>query len=178
MQSNNSRHIVLQDKIINTGSSPIFDENYTEIGNVHYKFFSASGKVELTDVNGRVISKGKAKLLTLLPKWILEGENGEKTGQINRNISLFKKTYTYKNKNGETYKIKGNIWDRKFKIYKNDRLAIDVSTISKVISLRPYTFLIEILDESIDTWEAINIVQGVRVLVKREKESNKHHHPA
>ncbi|SES90216.1 Uncharacterized protein YxjI [Oceanobacillus limi] len=169
--------VILKDKLVKTGSSPVFDESYNEIGSIHYKFLSVKGKVEIKDTSENLVSKGGAKLVSLLPKWQITSGSGDEIGTIKRKPSLFRKKYSYRNSQGNTYNIKGSITDRTFDVV-NDRgvRVIQVFSISSIISLRPHTFAVEINGKEFSTWEAINLVQGIRSLVKREQKSKQNQH--
>jgi uncharacterized protein YxjI len=168
-----SQTIILEDKMIQSGSSPIYTKDYSVIGHIHYYFFSLRNKIEVKDANSHLIAEGSAKLMTLLPKWEITDSKGNVIGQINRKFTFFQKRYQYHNRNNQIYMIEGNFWDRRFNVMDNrGHVVIKVSTLSSIISLRPHTFLIEIMDDTFDLWEAINIIQGVRSLVKAERNND------
>ena len=168
-----SKKIILEDKLISTGTSPIYKEEYQKIGDIKYHLFNLRGKIEVFK-NGELISYGSAKILTFMPKWEIFSANGDKMGEINRKITFFKKEYEYIH-NNKIYKIKGDFLSRKFKIYNSkNELVIDVDNTSNIISLRPYNFVINLLTDEISEWEAISLVQGIRALVKIENSNNNH----
>lgn len=168
-----SRVVVLQDKWIKTGSSPVYNENYEVIANIHYHLISLNGKIEIKDSTGNLISQGARKMISLMPKWLIKDSTGNAVGEINRKISFLAKKYEYKSKDGKAFSIKGNISDRKFTVLDNNKnVVINVASVSSIFSLRPHTFLVEIKDDNLDLWECINLVQGVRSLVKAENEAN------
>lgn len=163
--------VILQDKMIPTGTSPIYDGNYKEIGHISYSFFSLRGKVEIFK-DEQLISKGQAKLMAFMPEWIIFDDQENQKGRIKRKFTFFGKKYEYQNNEGRLYTITGNIWDRKFQVTDSNGLeVIKVTTVSGIISLRPHTFSIEVDENQMDIWEAINMIQGVRVLLKREEKS-------
>lgn len=160
--------VILKDKVIATGTSPIFDENYQRIGKVHYNLFSRSGKIEISRDN-EVISIGKSKWFTVVPTWEMEDAHGKEIGTIIKEGSFFRQMFRYVNSSGKAFLIEGDIWGKNFDVTTVDeKLAIKVSTLSNVISLRPHTFAIGIDEEVIPKWEAINVIQGVRALLKKE----------
>jgi uncharacterized protein YxjI len=166
--------VILEDKFLQTGKSPVYNEKHDVIGFIQYHFFSFRGSIEILNHEEKLVSAGKSKILTFMPQWIIEDEHGMQRGVIKRKFSFFNKVYTYENNNGRRFQITGNFWDRKFSVVdENEKEVLNISTVSSFISLKPYTFSIEFKDELFDTFEAVSIVQGVRSLVKQEQARNR-----
>jgi len=166
-----NKGVILQDKFFEIGESPIYNGEHDIIGQVAYKL-SIANKFEILQ-DHHVVYSGSSKLFALMPKMVISDGHGNEVGLIQRKFTLFSKRYHYIQKNGTTYEISGNILDRKFNILRIDSTpVVRVHTTSSFFSLRPHTFALEFVETDIDMWEAIAVVQGVRMMVKDENNSS------
>ena len=163
--------IILQDKFIELGESPIYDSEYNNIGTVSYKLSLANKFKILKDQD--CVFEGTSKVLALMPQMSIANRDGIEVGVIKRKFTFFTKKYLYTREDGATYEIVGNIMDRKFKVLRTDGTpVINIYTLSSIISLRPHTFAVEFLESDIDVWEGITVIQGVRMMVKDENSTS------
>ncbi|PGK51218.1 hypothetical protein CN918_25860 [Priestia megaterium] len=168
--------VILQDKVFEIGESPIYSAEHDVIGKVSYKL-AISNKFKILKDHEEVYS-GVSKLLTFMPKMFIYDKHENQVGLIKRKLSWFSKKYHYIQHDGTTYEIAGNILDRKFNVMRTDGTpVIRVNTTSSYFSLRPHTFALEFIELDIDIWEAIAVIQGVRMMVKDEN-NNSHSAPA
>ena len=108
---------ILPEAFMLTGIAPIFNANYEEIGTISYRLFSPQEKMELKNKSGEIVSVGKGKTISFSPQRFILTKEGEKQGTLCCRRKWWKKEYHYKEKNGETYHIKGNIAKRSFRIF-------------------------------------------------------------
>lgn len=163
------RRLFMPDKIMRSGSAPIFDDQNQPIATIHYSYFSMTRRIEITNTNGEVIGKGKMKAFSFRPTWIMLDPNDHETGMIKQHISFLSRRFTYTNTYGEEYAIDGNLRARNFRMTKNGELAISVSSTSDFFTMHPHSYAVQIYDDSIATSEAMNIVEGIRTLVEEDQ---------
>jgi len=165
------RILMMPDKIIRSGLSAVYDENEQVVAKIDYQYWSFSRKLQILDANEQVISKGRMKMFSFRPTWLIFDLDENEIGRIKKMLTLFSKKYVYQNSKGETFEIDGNLFKRNFNIYHNMNKMIEVSTYTSYFSLRSQSYLVKILDDRIDTYEAINIIEGVRNLIEASRSS-------
>jgi len=167
------RILMMPDKIVRSGTSPVYDENNDIIANINYHYFSFKRRLEIVDKNNQLLTTGQIKMFTFRPTWLVFDIYNENIGKIKRLFTLFSNNFIYENNKGESYKIVGNFRARNFEIFKNNsELVITVSSTANFISMRPHSYLISIKDDNFDLYEAINLVEGIRSLVELRRSNS------
>jgi len=166
------RILLMPDKIIRSGSASVYDEQNEVVATIHYQYFSMTRKIEITDRYDAVLSKGKIRAFSFRPTWVILDREQQEIGIIKQLFTFLSRKYIYTNNKGEEYTIDGNLRGRNFQIYKGSEQVIVVSSVSEFFTFRPHSYEVKILDDTIPTAEAINLVVGIRNLVELAKSRN------
>jgi uncharacterized protein YxjI len=166
------RILLMPDKMLRSGSAPVYNQDNQTIANIHYHYMSMTRKLEITDQNEQIISKGKMKMFSFRPTWIITDQDDQELGVIKQLFSFLSRRFVYTNHKGEEFSIDGNLRGRNFQIYKGDQQVIVVSSVSEFFTFRPHSYEVKILEEDFSASEAINLVEGIRTLVELSKSRN------
>lgn len=154
--------IILPDKALKYGTSPIYLLDDKQIGYVKYFFSSDIHKLEIYDDLNHMISSGFATLLKPFPSWIINTPANQEMGKINKNI--IDGTFEYRSSSGIKYETEGSLNDNFHLINSEDRsIMISARNISSRFSFKPYSFEFTLVKEEF-LWEGISIIQGLRSL--------------
>ncbi|ERJ11832.1 LURP-one-related family protein [Haloplasma contractile] len=167
-----ARVLMMPDKIIRSGTAPVYDEHEQVIATINYQYFSFRRKLTITSPHDELISKGRIRAFSFRPTWLMYDHMDNQIGEIKQLFTFFSRKYVYTNQQGKEYRIDGNIRGRNFNIYDGEQKVIDVSSTSNFFTMRPHNYAVTILEENFDSVEAINVVSGIRNLVEVSKSNN------
>lgn len=167
------RTIILNDKTFRVGSVPISDKNGNDIGFIKYKFLNFKYDLEIQDKNNETLFYGGKKIISLLPQWVIKDKDGNEVGIVKRSLSFGGKKFSYTNGRGRSFLIEAAYNDREF-VVKDDRgeMVVSFAVTNRPLSFKAHCFSIHIMDDNFNPWDAINMVQGVRTLVREENNKN------
>jgi uncharacterized protein YxjI len=166
------RILMMPDKMIRSGHAPVYDERDEEIATIYYQYFSFNRKLEVRDIHGALVSKGNAKAFSFRPTWVMYNQYGDENGRIKQLFTLFTHNFVYIDAQNREYKIDGNMRGRNFTIQRDGDVLLKVDSKSPFFTFRPHSYMVTILDENFNQYEAISLVEGIRTLVEMAKSRN------
>lgn len=143
----------------------IFDESQNQKYQVKGKFLSLKNKLELQDMDGKLILHSNRKLLTFLPKYYIYDQQNQEVAVIKKKFSLFPKfSLTVL---GKELRVDGKFYAHNFSILDN---TLSLASISKRIISWGDTYEIDIAaDENVEIFLFVVIIIDQTIHEKKKR---------
>jgi hypothetical protein len=165
--------LYLPDKALSSATSPVMLSDGRTVAQVQWHFWTARGKFEVLDAQGRVIAEGGSQGLTAR-RYVVTTPDGRTVVEIKLGVWRPINSSTITLSTGSSLSVRQTtIWsDRNFEFFSNGRPVGRITPTTGLFTFRPDSYAFELSVPVMSAVEAISLAQALRAIVRAARSSN------
>jgi hypothetical protein len=153
-------NLYFRNNFFNAGVTEIMNDQGERVGHLDLKSTFGSA-IDVYGPNSEMLCSGGFPFFS--GKWRVTGANGEQLGIVRSRMTFFKKKYTYETDGRGSYDIQSPAFSKEYEV--NNESGDIVARFEQINGwLSPGAFQLNNNCESLDTYELVAVVMGMRAI--------------